>query len=88
MQQANILITKAGLACLADFGLSSISGVFRWTSLETTTLVGGTARWQAPETLNGTENSRPACSTDVYSVASVMYEVFFSTSFSIVLEGR
>lgn len=77
-EQANILISGAGSACLADFGLSSIvdSEILRWTSLKSMTRIGGTVRWQAPEVMDGTGNgSRPTFSADVYSVASVMYEV-------------
>lgn len=84
-KQANVLISAAGSACLADFGLSSIvdSEILRWTSLKTMTHVGGTVRWQAPEVMDDTsDGSRPTFSADVYSVASVMYEVLF---FNIVV---
>ncbi len=75
--QANILISNSGSACLADFGLSSIDDkeILRWTSLNTVIRVGGTVRWQAPELMDPEDGSRPTFSADVYSVASVMYEV-------------
>ncbi len=55
------------------------SKILRWTSLKTMTRVGGTVRWQAPELMSGSEDdtTRPTFSADVYSVASVMYEVIF-----------
>ncbi len=50
--------------------------ILRWTSLKTMTRVGGTVRWQAPELMDDLEDgTRPTFSADVYSVASVMYEV-------------
>ncbi len=80
LEQANILISNTGSACLADFGLSSMDDpeILRWTSLKTMTRVGGTVRWQAPELMDDLEDgTRPTFSADVYSVASVMYEVIY-----------
>ena len=73
-------MTSGGTACLADFGLSSIDDptVLRWHSLRTTTHGGGTIRWQAPELMEDEDPGsqiRPNAKSDVYSVASVMYEV-------------
>lgn len=50
--------------------------IIRWASLQTTTPVGGTVRWMAPEIINDAENGllRPTCASDVYSLASVMFE--------------
>jgi len=78
LKGANILISGVGSARLADFGLSSIvdSEILRWTSLKTMTRPGGTVRWQAPELMEDLAGgSRPTFSMDVYSFASVMYEV-------------
>ncbi|KAF9448075.1 kinase-like protein [Macrolepiota fuliginosa MF-IS2] len=76
----NILISDAGFACLADFGLSAVmdADVIRWASLKTGAQVGGTARWMAPEIIDGAEIGllRPSSASDVYSLASVMIEVF------------
>ncbi|KXN90832.1 Serine/threonine-protein kinase TNNI3K [Leucoagaricus sp. SymC.cos] len=81
LKSANILITSAGSACLADFGLSSVveTSVLRWTSLPTMARTGGTLRWQAPELMEELEDGslpQPTFSSDIYSLASVMYEIF------------
>ncbi|KAJ3554084.1 hypothetical protein NP233_g12496 [Leucocoprinus birnbaumii] len=77
LKGANILITPEGSACLADFGLSSVDhpDILRWTSVSTITPTGGTIRWQAPELMTPDEDSRPTLKSDIYSVASVIYEV-------------
>lgn len=75
----NILINADGSACLADFGLSSVmdAEVLGWTSLTTITQIGGTVRWMAPEMIEAAENCilRPTFESDIYSLASVMFEV-------------
>ncbi|KAF9440354.1 kinase-like protein, partial [Macrolepiota fuliginosa MF-IS2] len=75
----NILISDAGFACLADFGLSAVmdADVIRWASLKTGAQLGGTERWMAPEIMDGLETGllRPSSASDVYSLASVMIEV-------------
>ncbi|KAF5350719.1 hypothetical protein D9756_008761 [Leucocoprinus leucothites] len=77
LKAANILITSAGFACLADFGLSSIveDAEVGWTSIRTTSHSCGTVGWWAPELLLK-EVPRPGLPSDVYSLASVMYEIF------------
>jgi serine/threonine protein kinase len=79
-QQANILISSTGHVRLADFGISSVvdADVLRWTSLPTITRPGGTIRWMAPELIGVEDDSdtvRPTFASDVYSFASVAYEV-------------
>ncbi len=51
--------------------------VLRWTSLATITRIGGTIRWMAPEVIDAVEDgfSRPTLEGDIYSLASVMFEV-------------
>ena len=74
----NILITKSGHACLADFGLASISDsdLVSWTSMRSSTTHGGTVRWQAPEFFNPEDEACAVTSqTDIYSYAGVCYEV-------------
>ncbi|KAF9453395.1 kinase-like protein [Macrolepiota fuliginosa MF-IS2] len=79
LKGTNIMVTSTGSACLADFGLSSVvdADILRWTSLETATQVGGTARWMAPELFDDErgEMVRPTTAGDIYALASVMYEV-------------
>ncbi|KAF8999165.1 kinase-like domain-containing protein [Cyathus striatus] len=77
LKGANVLISKNGVACLADFGLSSIvcSQSLAWTSVETTVSTAGTIRWQAPELLD--ENSIGVTKeSDMYAFACVCYEIF------------
>ncbi|KAF9444038.1 kinase-like protein [Macrolepiota fuliginosa MF-IS2] len=73
----NILVTKAGRACIADFGLATISYGEKqnWTSICTSKESGGTLRWQAPELLES-ESFEPTASSDVYAFGSIMYEIF------------
>ena len=73
----NILVTESGKACLADFGLSNHvdAEMLTWTS-ESSTNIGGTVRWQAPELFDTeNENSKPTKETDVYAFSCVCYEV-------------
>ena len=77
--QENILITNEtpARACLADFGLSTLTpsapgGI-------TTTTAGGTPLYMAPELLNpgkfGKTTSRPTQPADIYALGMVIYEV-------------
>ena len=60
--QANILISSEGRACIADFGLSTITGVATAVGASRASLIsndtlmsftgGGTRRWMSPELLD------------------------------------
>ena len=60
--QANILINRKGRACIADFGLSTITGVATAAGASRVSLIsidslmsftgGGTRRWMSPELLD------------------------------------
>ncbi|KAF5351554.1 hypothetical protein D9758_007247 [Tetrapyrgos nigripes] len=67
LKGANILITDAARAVIADFGLSRVadSEVLRWTSLSSESRVGGTARWLAPECL--LQGCSATYASDVYA---------------------
>jgi hypothetical protein len=75
--QSNVLLNDGLRACLADFGLSRMvdtAGGFSGGS----GLHGGSLRWAAPETIlemDNPENARPTVRSDVYSLASVWWEV-------------
>ena len=89
--KANILINKDRRACLADFGLSTITGVStrgapgasRASLISNETLMsfiaGGTRRWMSPELLNpemfGVQGDRPTKQSDCYALGMVIYEV-------------
>ncbi|KAF5353078.1 hypothetical protein D9758_008757 [Tetrapyrgos nigripes] len=75
LKGANILVTPSGRASITDFGLSVVadSELLKWTSLSTSNRTAGTARWLAPECLNGDPVSY---SSDVYAFAFVSYEIF------------
>ncbi|KAF9441592.1 kinase-like protein [Macrolepiota fuliginosa MF-IS2] len=79
LKGVNILVSRAGHACLADFGLSSLrdAEVIRFAMLESSGHRGGTPRWEAPELLDDSEaiiHRTPA--SDIYAFGCVCYEVF------------
>ncbi|KAG6824366.1 hypothetical protein H0H92_007094 [Tricholoma furcatifolium] len=80
LKGANILINEFERACIADFGLSSVSDkeILTWTSHSAMSSKGGTVRWQAPELFNPEEEedilNTPA--SDIYAWACVAYEIF------------
>ncbi|RDB18407.1 Serine/threonine-protein kinase STY8 [Hypsizygus marmoreus] len=80
LKGANILVNALGRACLADFGLSSVSdtNILHWTSHSTAASKGGSIRWQAPE-LFDIENDQVvnnSKASDVYAWSCVCYEIF------------
>ena len=87
--KANILINKDRRACIADFGLTTVTGVMKPTrsslmsndSLMSFT-TGGTTRWMSPELLDPerfgipeSEDTRPTKQSDYYALGMVIYEV-------------
>ncbi|PPQ75400.1 hypothetical protein CVT26_015371 [Gymnopilus dilepis] len=79
LKGANILVTKSGRACLADFGLSVILDT-RPLTLDpscSSNGIGGTIRWLAPELLDPDfDNLKPSLEADIYSFGCVLYEIF------------
>jgi len=89
--KANILINGNQQACIADFGLSTITGVAaagtsRASLISNDTLMsftsGGTRRWMSPELLDPerfgvpeSEDNRPTRQSDCYALGMVIYEV-------------
>ncbi|KAJ7904821.1 kinase-like domain-containing protein [Mycena leptocephala] len=73
LKALNILVTPSRRACITDFGLSSIANAMtlRFTH-STTTVRGGTARYQAPELFQGESQHY---GSDVYAFACVCYEI-------------
>ncbi|KAG6908758.1 hypothetical protein DXG01_003370 [Tephrocybe rancida] len=80
LKGANILVDDSERACVADFGLSSVSdsNIPAFTSHSSAASKGGSARWQAPELVDP-ESGNDAHNTvesDVYAYSSVLYEIF------------
>ncbi|GLB41983.1 putative protein tyrosine kinase [Lyophyllum shimeji] len=76
----NVLVNELGRACLADFGISSVSDpeILRWTTHSSVASKGGSVRWQAPELID-MENDEVVENTeasDVYAWSCVCYEIF------------
>ncbi|KAJ7113402.1 kinase-like domain-containing protein, partial [Mycena epipterygia] len=73
LKALNILVTPSHRACIADFGLSSITDAMtvRFTH-STVSVRGGTARYQAPELFRG---EKTHLGSDVYAFACVSYEI-------------
>ncbi|KAF8055785.1 kinase-like domain-containing protein [Lyophyllum atratum] len=80
LKGVNILVSKSGRACVADFGLSSISdaNILAWTSNSSAASKGGSMRWQAPELfdLDNDELVQNDEASDMYAWACVCYEIF------------
>ncbi|KAF9443098.1 kinase-like protein [Macrolepiota fuliginosa MF-IS2] len=75
----NVLVSRFGRACLADFGLASVGGseIARPPSLETTGHRGATWRFEAPELLFRPGNSKIHRTTesDMYAFGCVCYQI-------------
>ncbi|KAH7924089.1 kinase-like protein [Leucogyrophana mollusca] len=76
---SNVLIDRKGGACLADFGLSSVTYEFQGTSYFTSS-IRGAVRWAAPELYQILESedtppNLPTTQSDIYSFSSVMFQV-------------
>ncbi|KAJ6592819.1 kinase-like domain-containing protein, partial [Mycena capillaripes] len=70
LKAINILVTQSRRACIADFGLSSIANTMTLRFTHSTAHVrGGTARYQAPEIIQG--GSLNHFGSDVYAFACV-----------------
>ncbi|KAG6890509.1 hypothetical protein C0995_007708 [Termitomyces sp. Mi166 len=77
LKGTNILVNSHGRACVADFGLSSISDkeILALTSYSSAASKGGTVRWQAPELFGDNKEKRHNTkASDIYACACVAYE--------------
>ncbi|KAF9459519.1 kinase-like domain-containing protein [Collybia nuda] len=80
LKAVNVLITDAGTACIADFGLARAldSEIVNFSSWSNGHGSGGSLRWMAPELFDQEEDAE-VCSdtmTDIYAFGSVCYEIF------------
>jgi len=73
---SNVLIDMNGVACLCDFGLSTMLAGFHGTSFFTST-ISGSVRWAAPELYqvkDGVVAKGPSTESDIYSFGCVMLQ--------------
>lgn len=71
LRQSNVFVDESGHACIADFGVATITKEVDSTQ-STAYEPGLTPRWTAPEILNGESYTKAA---DVFSFAMLMIEV-------------
>ncbi|KXN83879.1 hypothetical protein AN958_00959 [Leucoagaricus sp. SymC.cos] len=75
LKGVNILVSKSGSACIADFGLSSVLTNKTFASANTTTArTACSTRWIAPELLS--QDCRHTRESDVWAFGSVCFEIF------------
>ncbi|KAG6841206.1 hypothetical protein C0991_000868 [Blastosporella zonata] len=74
MAMANILVTPEGEACICDFGMSKVIEDVTEKSASATLTASGSARWLAPELIEGSVSS-PTKEADTYSYAMAMLEL-------------
>ncbi|KAJ7126300.1 kinase-like domain-containing protein [Mycena epipterygia] len=73
LKATNILVTPAGRACIADFGISTIVDTESNDPPGTSPVQHGTLRYQAPEILLGERKTHYG--SDVYAFACACYEI-------------
>ncbi|RXW13028.1 hypothetical protein EST38_g12827 [Candolleomyces aberdarensis] len=71
----NILVTDKGEACICDFGMSKLVEEVTEKSASATLTAAGSARWLAPELIEGSVSS-PTFASDTYSFGMAILELF------------
>ncbi|KAF5386909.1 hypothetical protein D9615_001738 [Tricholomella constricta] len=71
---ANILVSSTGEACICDFGMSKVIEEVTEKSASATLTASGSARWLAPELIEGVVTS-PTKEADTYSYAMAILEL-------------
>ncbi|KAJ7646318.1 kinase-like domain-containing protein, partial [Mycena polygramma] len=72
LRGTNVLIDDEEHSRLADFGLAIVTDATRGT----TSTVGGSTRWMAPELLDESESKRPTTASDVYAFSCLCIELY------------
>ncbi|KAF8517273.1 kinase-like protein, partial [Hysterangium stoloniferum] len=72
IRASNILVSDEGVPCLTDFGLSRLVGDITMTGLTTSSNVGGSLHWMAPELLR---NVTPNNKSDVWAFGMTILEM-------------
>ena len=80
LHQTNVMVDDYGCAKLTDLGLTHFSGLL---SVAFSQSLNDTARWSAPEMLDGNE-VKPTTASDVYSLGMTILEVCNIRSFLCV----
>ncbi|KAJ2916030.1 hypothetical protein MD484_g4404, partial [Candolleomyces efflorescens] len=75
MAMTNILVTDKGEACICDFGMSKLVEEVTEKSASATLTAAGSARWLAPELIEGSVSS-PTFASDTYSFAMALLELY------------
>ncbi|KAF9256324.1 kinase-like protein [Marasmius fiardii PR-910] len=73
LKAVNVLITPSGRASIGDVGVTRVAESHSQNLTSSAPRSAGTARWLAPELLNGCETSKQS---DIYAYACVCYEIF------------
>ncbi|KAJ2920923.1 hypothetical protein H1R20_g16170, partial [Candolleomyces eurysporus] len=71
----NILVTDKGEACICDFGMSKLVEEVTEKNASATLTAAGSARWLAPELIEGSVSS-PTFASDTYSFGMAILELF------------
>lgn len=81
------MINASGMACLTDFGLSSV--LYNTGTLTNMARSRGTLRWMSPELLGNLDQvqdvGQPTEASDIYAVAMVFWE---ASHFFAVISSR
>ncbi|KAF9446240.1 kinase-like protein [Macrolepiota fuliginosa MF-IS2] len=69
---SNILVSSSGEACISDFGMAKVLEDVTKTAASTTLQTAGSARWLAPEIIEG---ESPSKQSDTYSFSMTILEL-------------
>ncbi|EMD36772.1 hypothetical protein CERSUDRAFT_95042 [Gelatoporia subvermispora B] len=82
LKAQNIVVDEDGVACLCDFGISTLTQNIELYTTPTGSPGAGTLRWKAPELMEesldpqGTTHPRHTLGSDIYAFGMTMWEMF------------